>query len=133
MLPGAPGYVELTQLAMAHSQTNHKEDIFVAQVMNMGEALPVSIQEFFLRSLNKKQHCVPIRPLAEYILERNPEKLLAGHALGDGFHLEMLRFWEVFVYTTLSMTCSRNSEMFCICAYHARFTQTRALVCGVQL
>ena len=97
MLPGSPHFAALSQLAMAHKSSSHKEDVFVKHVLNLGEALPVGIEEIFLRSLNKKQHCVPIRPLAEYILQHYPGKLLAGNtSLDDGFHQEMLHFWEAF-------------------------------------
>ena len=96
MVPGSSGHQELLRLGMAHGMASHKEDKFVSQVFAMGLHLPVRLQELHLESLNKKHFCVPLPVLASHILERYPQKLLAGHTIDEknAFFEDMRNFWQ---------------------------------------
>lgn len=75
MLPGAPMHKELQQLGEAHNYLAHKEDCFIRQVIQIGEILPLNLRKFWLASIQKHQHCVSIKAVAEYLLEFHPGKL----------------------------------------------------------
>ena len=98
MVPGTPGYIELMQLGEAHLFDSHKEEKFVANVCAMGFSLPVPIQSFYLNTLGKRHCCINIRAVAEHILVKYPDKLLAGHSCANkaAFYHLMEEFWKAF-------------------------------------
>lgn len=50
MLPGCPGYVEMTQLAAAHHRKSDKETLFLQQVQNIGGMLPIPLEKLPLET-----------------------------------------------------------------------------------
>ena len=53
MLPGAPMYAEMQQLAAAYSAKGSKEEVFVRQVVAIGELLQVPVTQIWLPSCEK--------------------------------------------------------------------------------
>lgn len=98
MLPGAPMHKELQQLGEAHNYLAHKEDCFIRQVIQIGEILPLNLRKFWLASIQKHQHCVSIKAVAEYLLEFHPGKLLPGFSTGgvQGLKNNFLEFWQAY-------------------------------------
>ena len=98
MLPGAPKHTEIKQLGEAHTLLAHKEDCFIREVIRIGEILPLRLQTFFLRSIQKQQHCVPIKVVADYLLEFHPAKLLPGFSTGNIKAVEknLSDFWPAY-------------------------------------
>jgi len=98
MLPGAPGYVDLVQLSLAHTREHHKEDLFQRHVVNLGHALPLPVKAAYLETMEQHHHFIEIRSCAEYILQKHPAKLLAGFSTlqKEEFHAAMVQFWAAY-------------------------------------
>lgn len=95
MLPGAPGFNDLQQLSLAHAAKGSKEEVFVREVANIGEILPLKIEARQLQSINKRHYVVPVRMVVEYLAEFYPHKLLPSPALGDVEKI-LTDFWASF-------------------------------------
>ena len=77
MIPGTDGHAELLQLAFAHTSSS-KETILLREILNIGRALPIPVNTFSFRvegEAERKQCCLEIRTLAEYVLVNYPSKL----------------------------------------------------------
>ncbi len=91
-------YAEMLQLAAAYSATGSKEEVFVRQVVSIGELLRVPVTQIWLPSCEKYHHCVAIQDVAQHLLDFYPRKLLAGHTssnIGDFKHL-LKEFWKAY-------------------------------------
>ena len=95
MLPGAPGYNDLQQLSMAHSAKGSKEEVFVREIANIGEILPLKVEAKQLQTINKKHHFVPVRTVAEHLAKFFPQKLLPVEAVSEVGKI-LTDFWKSF-------------------------------------
>lgn len=95
MLPGCPGYKQMTQLAIAHGSKSDKESVFIQQVLNIGGSLPISLKEIRLETTGKVHHCLEIKAVAHHLLQNYPEKLLSGFGVNDfaQFQQTLEKFW----------------------------------------
>lgn len=98
MLPGCPGYREMEQLAIAHRAKSDKESVFIQQVVNIGGTLPIPLKELCLETNGKKHYCLEVRAVAEYVLGRYPQKLLAGFSADDFACFQSLleEYWQCY-------------------------------------
>lgn len=98
MLPGAPMYAEMQQLAAAYSAKGSKEEVFVRQVVAIGELLQVPVTQIWLPSCEKHHYCIQIQDVAKHLLDVYPGKLLAGcnsSNIGD-FKKLLIEFWNSY-------------------------------------
>lgn len=98
MLPGAPMYAEMMQLAAAYNALGSKEEAFVRQVAGIGELLRLPVTRIWLPTCEKYHSCVRVQDVAKYLFEFHPSKLLAGHTssnIGDFKNL-LKEFWNTY-------------------------------------
>lgn len=96
MLPGCPGYVEMTQLAAAHHRKSDKETLFLQQVQNIGGMLPIPLKKLPLETTGKTHVCLEIKAMAEHIFSAYPQKLMAGCSSMDDLGSKLDSFWSAY-------------------------------------